>query len=94
MYHITISACSRLQTICSYLLWPFAILVGVEVKDAKTVAGMLGWKIFVDEVLCYRDLGEAVNRGELGVSRSCTLTDLLQDVGMFLWKWSVKWVMH
>ena len=54
--------------ICSYLLWPFAILMGVEVKDAKAVAGMLGWKIFVDEVLCYRDLGNAVNSGELDVS--------------------------
>ena len=58
-----------MKMICSYLLWPFAILMGVEVKDAKAVAGMLGWKIFVDEVLCYRDLGHAVNAGELDVSR-------------------------
>ena len=42
-------------------------MMGVEVKDAHKVAGMLGWKIFVDEVLCYRDLGNAVNNNELGV---------------------------
>ena len=47
-----------LQLICSYLFWPVAVMMGVEIEDARQVASLLGTKIFVDEFISFRDLGE------------------------------------
>ena len=43
-------------------------MMGVEISDARRVATQMGLKIFLDDVLCYADLGEAVQAGEISVS--------------------------
>lgn len=45
------------QFISSYLMWPLAWLMGVEVADCRPVARMLGIKVFVNEFLAFEDLG-------------------------------------
>jgi pyrimidine nucleoside transport protein len=44
------------QLISSYLLWPFALIMGVETSDCRKVARMLGVKTFFNEFLAYLDL--------------------------------------
>ena len=46
------------QIICSYLFWPLALLIGVEVKYCRDVAKLLGVKIFTSELLAFQDLGD------------------------------------
>ncbi|GFO34166.1 solute carrier family 28 member 3 [Plakobranchus ocellatus] len=43
--------------IASYLMWPFALLMGVEVSDCRPVARMLGIKVFINEYLAFENLG-------------------------------------
>ncbi|GFR74710.1 solute carrier family 28 member 3 [Elysia marginata] len=45
------------QYVSSYLMWPIALLMGVEVADCRHVARMLGIKVFVNEFLAFEDLG-------------------------------------
>ena len=56
------------QLICSYVFWPLAAVMGVELEDAGKVASLLGTKVFVDEFISFRDLGIMVDNGEIGVS--------------------------
>ncbi|CAL1538783.1 unnamed protein product [Lymnaea stagnalis] len=44
------------QFICSYLFWPIAFLMGVEQDDCRTVAELVGTKIFLNEFVAYVDL--------------------------------------
>ena len=53
--------------VCSYVFWPLATIMGVDIKDSNKVASLLGTKIFVDEFISFRDLGEMVKLGEIGV---------------------------
>ena len=51
------------QYLSSYLFWPLTIVMGIDVEDAGKVAAMIGLKIFVDDILCYKDLGDAIGLG-------------------------------
>ncbi|XP_042331579.1 sodium/nucleoside cotransporter 2 isoform X2 [Sceloporus undulatus] len=44
------------QLICSYVLVPFAFLLGASWEDAPLVAQMLGTKIFLNEFVAYQQL--------------------------------------
>ncbi|KAH0619917.1 hypothetical protein JD844_014351 [Phrynosoma platyrhinos] len=44
------------QLICSYVLVPFAFLLGASWEDAPLVAEMLGTKIFLNEFVAYQQL--------------------------------------
>ena len=68
---------------------PFAILMGVEIKDAFKVAELLGIKTFLTEFLSYKRLGEmiqfrvqqydgrdAAGTATLSVSESCCISFL------------------
>ena len=41
--------------------------MGVEVKDAGAIAKLLGFKIFVDEFISFRDLAILVKAGKVAV---------------------------
>ena len=45
------------QLICSYVLWPFAFLMGVAQEDCRQVAELIGIKTFVNEMVAYTELG-------------------------------------
>ena len=42
--------------------------MGVEIADASKVASLLGTKIFVDEFISFKQLGDMVKAGEIHVS--------------------------
>eukprot|EP01134_Creolimax_fragrantissima_P000099 CFRG0099T1 len=47
--------------ICGYIFYPFTILMGVDPKDAMTVASLVGQKTFINEFVAYASLGEIIN---------------------------------
>jgi len=52
-----------LQRIAAFLFWPVAMLMGVPVDHAMTVAGSLGTKLVVNEFVAYLELGSSGGRG-------------------------------
>ncbi len=53
------------QTICRYLLYPLAWLLGVEGKDCLVVAELIGIKAFLNEIVAYQKMGEYVENDQL-----------------------------
>lgn len=52
--------------LCSYLLYPFALLLGVEPgPDCIKVAGLIGTKTFVNEFVAYSELKDYIKEGAL-----------------------------
>jgi pyrimidine nucleoside transport protein len=54
------------QKICSFVFWPLAAIMGVDLEDAGKVASLLGTKVFVDEFISFRDLGQFKATGAIG----------------------------
>lgn len=46
------------ERILGWLFYPFAVLIGIDVKDALTVGSLLGKKMFLNEFVAYLDLKE------------------------------------
>ncbi|XP_059163423.1 sodium/nucleoside cotransporter 1-like [Physella acuta] len=46
-----------LQWICSFLFYPLALSMGVDVDDGRQVAELLGIKVFLNELVAYSELG-------------------------------------
>ncbi|XP_069114634.1 solute carrier family 28 member 3-like [Argopecten irradians] len=44
------------QFLCSYIFWPIAAMMGVDVADCRKVAEMIGTKIFINELVAYTEL--------------------------------------
>lgn len=57
------------QVICSYLFWPLALMIGIEVPYCREVAKLIGIKVFTSEILAYQELGESL-KGPLAESVS------------------------
>ena len=55
-----------LQKILGWLLAPFAWLMGIPWQDAPTVGAMLGMKTILNEFVAYKELGYAIQAGEIG----------------------------
>lgn len=52
--------------ICSYVLWPVALVMGVNVADCRKVAKLIGIKTFFNEFIAYLDLSQLIrNRAAL-----------------------------
>ena len=60
------------QEICAVVFWPVAALMGVEIEDAGKIASLIGTKVFVDEFISFKDLGDMVRKGEVQVSGTHT----------------------
>ena len=45
------------QYICSYVLYPLALFMGVKTKDCRKVAELIGVKTFLNEFVAYARLG-------------------------------------
>jgi len=50
-----------LQLICSYIMWPLAVLMGVDVSDCRKVAELIGTKTLINEFVAYLDLSQLIN---------------------------------
>ena len=48
------------QLICSYLLIPLAFIMGVEPRDCRHVAELIGIKTFLNEFIAYIDLSKLI----------------------------------
>lgn len=65
-YRFVILFCFLLQFICSYLLWPFAWIMGTPFLDCKNVATLIGIKTFTNEFIAYENLAKLIkNRGTI-----------------------------
>eukprot|EP00797_Seminavis_robusta_P031235 Sro672_g185080.1 family 28 member 3 (449) ;mRNA; r:30158-31504 len=53
------------SSICGYLFYPFAWLMGVEAHDCLAVASLLGTKVFLNEFVAYTELATLIQNGEL-----------------------------
>ncbi|ESO12305.1 hypothetical protein HELRODRAFT_62058, partial [Helobdella robusta] len=54
------------QYIISYLLWPFALTMGVKVEDCRKVGELIGVKTFINEFVAFQELGTLIkNRKKL-----------------------------
>jgi len=54
------------QIICSYLLWPLAFFIGVNIPDCRKVAELIGTKTFLTEFIAYLELSNLIgNRKSL-----------------------------
>ena len=47
---------STSQLIFSYILWPLAAVMGVNIEDCRKVAKLIGIKTFVNEFVAYLEL--------------------------------------
>jgi len=46
--------------ICSYVLWPLALVMGVNVADCRKVAEVIGTKTILNEFVAYLDLAQLI----------------------------------
>jgi len=49
-----------MQWFCSYLLWPLAVVMGVDVPDCRKVAEIIGIKTFLNEFIAYLHLSQLI----------------------------------
>jgi len=61
------------EFMCSYIMWPIAIIIGIDTNECREAAKLLGIKIFATEILAYQELGRSVDAGLLSL-RSQALT--------------------
>lgn len=54
-----------LQLVCSYVLWPFAFIMGVEFVDCRRVAQLIGIKTVLNEFIAYTQLAIYINNRKL-----------------------------
>ncbi|ELU00517.1 hypothetical protein CAPTEDRAFT_181428 [Capitella teleta] len=53
------------QMICSYVLWPFAFIMGVATDDCRQVAKLIGVKTFINEFVAYTDLNVIIDNTDI-----------------------------
>jgi nucleoside permease NupC len=63
------------KIVCGWLFYPFAYLMGVDIKDCTAVAELLGTKLFVNEFVAYEELSVMIDAG--------TLTDRSQVIATY-----------
>ena len=56
------------QMLCSFIFWPLAAIMGVEIEDAYLVASLIGTKIFADEFISFTDLVQMVCSRQIKVT--------------------------
>ena len=66
--------------VCSYVLWPLAVVMGVNVADCRQVAGMIGTKTFLNEFVAYRQLSQLI------ANRETWARHVTADNGTWYWR--------
>ena len=70
------------EGICSYLFWPVAWVMGVDVDDCDEVGTLIGIKLFTTEILAYQELGTMVRSETISVRNSFIFYFNLCDVAV------------
>eukprot|EP01084_Bolivina_argentea_P016391 30677_1 len=52
-------------TLCGYLFYPIAILMGINPKDAQIAGELIGIKVVVNEFVAYKELIEYIDMGSI-----------------------------
>jgi pyrimidine nucleoside transport protein len=53
------------ELICSYIMWPIALIIGIDINECQEAAKLIGLKIFATELLAYQELGKSADAGRL-----------------------------
>ncbi|XP_071829074.1 solute carrier family 28 member 3-like [Apostichopus japonicus] len=61
------------EFICSYVFAPLAFLMGVQWKDCRLVAELLGLKTFLNEFVAYERLAEIIQNRETGEGETISI---------------------
>ncbi len=64
---------SPLTTLMGYVMWPFAVIIGVPPADAMLAARMLGQRLIATEIPAYLQLAEVIARGGFSHPRSAVV---------------------
>ena len=62
------------QMMCSFIFWPLAAIMGVEIEDAFHVASLIGTKVFADELISFIDLVDMVCERQIKVTNQYHFT--------------------
>lgn len=46
-------------------MWPFALVMGVHIKDCRKVGRLVGVKTFINEFVAFEELGKLIKNREL-----------------------------
>lgn len=63
-----------LKSLLGYVFYPFVLVMGVPLEDARIVAGIIGERMIVTEVTAYFDLASACADGLIKHNRSAVIT--------------------
>ena len=63
-----------LKGILGYIFYPVTLILGVPISDAGLVSKIIGERVVVTEVVAYRDLAAALEKGLLQHPRSAVIT--------------------
>lgn len=63
-----------LKSFMGYLFYPFTLVTGVPLEDARIASQIIGERLIVTEVTAYVDLAEAIKQGLLNNPRSIIIT--------------------
>ncbi len=59
-----------LERLLGYVMWPFAVLIGVPPADAYEASVLLGERLVVTELVAYQDLNTLLQQGALAHART------------------------
>ena len=63
-----------LKAICSYIFYPFTVILGIPLSDAGVASRIIGERIIVTEVVSYNDLALALENNLFQNERSAVIT--------------------
>ncbi|MBT7259816.1 MAG: nucleoside transporter [Desulfobacula sp.] len=63
-----------LKGLLGYLFYPFTLIIGIPIEDAKIISQIIGERIILTEVASYQDLATAISNGKLIHARSAVVT--------------------
>ena len=63
-----------LKGLLGYLFYPFTLIIGIPLEDAKIISQIIGERIILTEVASYQDLAAAISNNTLIHARSAVVT--------------------
>jgi len=63
-----------LKGLLGYLFYPFTLIIGIPIEDAKIISQIIGERIILTEVASYQDLAIAISNNTLIHARSAVIT--------------------
>ncbi|MBT3386558.1 MAG: nucleoside transporter [Desulfobacula sp.] len=63
-----------LKGLLGYLFYPFTLIIGIPIEDAKIISQIIGERIILTEVASYQDLATAISNNKLIHARSAVVT--------------------